>query len=276
MNVLSCGAGMQSSALGLMSAENVKKGIVHPLVPVYDAIIFCDLMCEPSWVYEQVDFIASVCEQYGIPFYILEANLMEDQAYRIQHGKYVKMPLWTMSDGKKGKLRRACTMDFKILAIQRFVRHELLGYKRHQRLKPEDIGAHEMHIGFSNEERSRIFDSRHPMFVNKFPLADMGLERKDNYKYVLEEWGMPMKASSCYVCPFHRNYFFAHLQENHPSDYAAVCDFDRVLAEKPPDGCVKSDLFISYSCKRICDLTADDCDDAETFPYAGKQIWNGF
>ncbi len=29
---------------------------------------------------------------------------------------------------------------------------------------------------------------------------------------------------------------------------------------------------ISYSCKRICDLTEADCNDAEIFSYAGKQI----
>ena len=276
MKILSCGAGMQSTALALMAAENIKKGIVHPLVPVYDAIVFCDLKCEPSWVYEQVDFIASVCGEYGIPFYTLESYLMEDQAYRIQHGKYIKMPLWTMSGGKRGKLRRNCTIDYKILAVQHFVKHELLGYRKHQRLRQEDIGAHEMHIGFSREESKRAGASGHPMFVNKFPLIEMGLERKDNYKYVLEEWGMAMRASSCYVCPFHRNHFFEYLRKNYPGDYEMVCSFDRVLADKSSEGFVKSDLYISYSCKRICDLTAADCNDAETFPYDGHQIWNGF
>ena len=267
---------MQSTALALMSAENVKKGIVHPEVPIYDAIIFCDLNCEPPWVYTQVDFIASVCGQYGIPFYILDTFIFEDQARRVQNGKFVKIPLWTMSEGKRGKLRRTCTIDYKIVLIQQFVKYNLLGYKKKQRFKPEDIGAHEMHIGFSAEEKRRVSESLHPMFVNKFPLVDMGLERKDNYQYILEEWGLETKASACYICPFHKNYFFGYLRNHHPYEYEALTDFDRILGKKSDSGAVTSDLYISYSCKRVCDLTPEDCNDAEYFQYRGNQIWNGF
>jgi len=276
MKILSCGAGMQSTALALMSAENVKKGIIYPEVPIYDAIIFCDLNCEPPWVYSQVDFIASVCKQYGIPFYILDSFIFEDHAQRVQNGKFIKIPFWTMNDGKRGKLQRTCTTDYKIVIIQQFVKYNLLGYKKRQRIKQEDIGAHEMHIGFSFEEQKRTSESRHPMFVTKFPLVKMGLERKDSYKYVLEEWGLETKASACYICPFHKNYFFKYLQENYPNEYEAVTDFDRILEEKSKTGAVKSDLYITYSCKRINELTKADCDDAEYFTYRGKQIWNGF
>ena len=48
MKILSFGAGMQSTALALMSCENVdaeRKGHErpYPLVPVYDLVVFCDL-----------------------------------------------------------------------------------------------------------------------------------------------------------------------------------------------------------------------------------------
>ena len=48
MKILSCGAGMRSSALHLMSCENAlakKRGEppVWPQVPIYDISIFCDL-----------------------------------------------------------------------------------------------------------------------------------------------------------------------------------------------------------------------------------------
>ena len=62
MKILSCGAGMQSTALALMSCENKMKGIIHKEVPVYDAVIFCDLGSEPYWVKDQVDFIKGACE----------------------------------------------------------------------------------------------------------------------------------------------------------------------------------------------------------------------
>ncbi len=87
---------------------------------------------------------------------------------------------------------------------------------------------------------------------------------------------METKASACYICPYHKNHFFAYLRDHCPNEYEAVSDFGRILSEKPDDGMVESELYLSYSCKRICELTEDDCNDAETFPYAGKQFWNGF
>ena len=46
MKILSFGAGMQSTALALMSCENAfaktdGKELPYPLVPIYDIVIFC-------------------------------------------------------------------------------------------------------------------------------------------------------------------------------------------------------------------------------------------
>ena len=68
MKILSFGAGMQSTALALMSCENaVQAPAPYPLVPVYDAVIFCDLGLEPPWVKEQMEFTKNACENAGIP-----------------------------------------------------------------------------------------------------------------------------------------------------------------------------------------------------------------
>jgi len=277
LEILSCGAGMQSTALALMSCENAMIGDVHPLVPVYDAVIFCDLTKEAPWVYEQVAFIKKACESVGIPFYKLDTNLYGDYMNNFGHARVSSIPFWSIGeDGKKAKMRRHCTLDYKIVAIQKFVRHELLGYRKYQRLREEDVGAHGMHIGFSTEEKQRIFDSYNPMFTNKFPLVDMGMERPDAYKYNLETWALDTKASACGYCPFHRNYFFQHLKENHRDIYDSVVQLDRLIAEQQPNTKIRSELFISRARKRIEDLTPDDCNDAEYFDYRGQQIWNGF
>lgn len=47
MKILSCGAGMQSTALALMSCEN-KKEIKYKEVPVYDAIVFVIWVMNPN------------------------------------------------------------------------------------------------------------------------------------------------------------------------------------------------------------------------------------
>lgn len=231
MKILSCGAGMQSTALTLMSCENAKKSNKWPLVPVYDAVIFCDLGGEANWVYDQVKFMQHACGDAGIPFYILnEKNLYDDYIKNFGTSRVVTIPFWSIDEnGKKGKLTRHCTIDYKILQIQKFFRWTLLGYKKGQHIKSEDVQAHEMHIGFSLEEKHRIFDSKHKMFINKFPLVEMGIERKDNYAYVRDVWGLETKASACLMCPFHTNYFFEYIKQYSTTDYEKVLVFDDLL-----------------------------------------------
>ena len=221
---------MQSTALALISCEQTRGEIVHVEVPRYDAIIYCDLGIEPAWVPEQVKFIEAACRSSGIPFYILRSDLYRDYMKNFGVNRVSAMPFWTLNEeGEAGRIaRRSCTVDYKIVMIQQFVRYELLGYRPYQRLRPEDIGTHELHIGFSQEESQRSFPSRNRMFKNCYPLIEMGWERKDCYQYNLEEWGLDSKASACLICPYHKNYFFHYIQRNYPDDYASVVDFDGV------------------------------------------------
>jgi len=278
MKILSCGAGMQSTALALMSCEKKKYGDdIYPEVPIYDAILFCDLGEEPRWVYDQVYFIQCACEDVGIPFYVLESNLHSHYVENFGKARVVSIPFWTIDEsGKKGKMMRNCTLDYKINVMQKFIRSNLLGYKKGQRTRSEDLKAHEMHLGFSVEEKHRCKDNPHKMFVNKFPLCDMNLERKDNYAYIKDVWGLETKASACTFCPFHRNYFFKHLKANYQEEYRKLIEFDDLLEIEQPNTKIRSKLYISRSRKRIKDLNEDDFNDKETFDYKGEQIWNGF
>lgn len=278
---MSCGAGQQSTALALKSCDNVLHPNKYPLVPVYDGIIFCDLGGEREWVYRQVDFIKEQCTKVGIPFYVLrDRNLKDDYMKNYGRNRVVTIPFWSVDEnGKKGKMTRHCTIDYKIVQIQNFVRWELLGYRKGQRTKPEDIKEHEMHIGFTVEEQQRIFDSKHKLFVNKFPMVEMGLTRADNYAYVRETWGLKTRGSACLFCPFHTNYFFWECKHSCPEDYTAVTDFDDMLETGEPDsriGVPNSKIYISRSRKRIRDLVPEECEDAEYFMYRDEKIWNGF
>lgn len=282
MKILSFGAGMQSTALALMSCENVdaeRKGHKrpYPLVPVYDLVVFCDLGFEPPWVMQQAEFVHRACDAAGIRYEMLDAPLHRDLMQNFGRRRTVSIPWWTLrDDGHKSRMPRNCTLDYKVERISKFVRWEVLGYKKGQRLRDEDKKAHEMHMGFSFEEKQRCKDSPNPMFVNRFPLVDMELTRADNYAYILDVWGLDTKASACCFCPFHRNHFFEHLKEHQPQTYAKLLEVDELLRDKNPKPPMDSDLFISRSRKRLADLTPEDCCDAECFEYHGKQIWNGF
>lgn len=286
MKILSCGAGMQSTALALMSCanklilDNRSDGFdftYQEPVPVYDAIMFCDLELEPSWVYSQVHFIKEACEWAGIPFYVLESSLYSDYIKNFGNARVVSIPFWSVDEeGKKGKMMRNCTLDYKINIMQKFARQELLGYKKGQRTKPEDMKAHEMHLGFSKEEERRCKENPHKMFVNKFPLCDMELTRADNYAYIKDIWGLETKASACCFCPFHTNYFFDYIKKNNADEYNKTVEFDRMLEEQQPNTKIRSKLYISKSRKRIEDLVTEECNDKECFMYKQEQVWNGF
>lgn len=282
MKILSCGAGQQSTALALMSCENaLSNKAKYPLVPIYDAVLFCDLGGEREWVYKQVNFIAKQCSIANIPFYVLKnKNLKEDYLKNYGVARVCTIPFWSLDEnGKKGKMTRHCTIDYKVVQMQNFVRWNLLGYRKGERTKPEDIQAHEMHIGFTYEEQQRIFDSKHKLFVNKFPMVEMGLTRADNYAYVKERWGLETRGSACLFCPFHSNFFFQECKSNCQKDYGTIIAIDEKLEHGNPNsriGVPKSKVFISKSRKRIRDLTPEECDDAEYFRYKDQQIWNGF
>lgn len=277
---------MQSTALTLMSCANklLSEGRCKEFdfqytnqVPIYDAILFCDLGLEPSWVLRQVYFIKQACEWAEIPFYILKSNLFEDYMNDFGKKRVVSIPFWSVDEtGKKGKMMRNCTLDYKINLMQNFVRWNILGYKKGQRTKPEDLKAHEMHLGFSKEEQHRCSENPHKMFVNYFPLVEMGLERKDNYAYVRDVWGLETKASACTFCPFHRNYFFQYIKKNDLPQYEDLIEFDNMLEREQPNTKINSKLYISRSRKRIAELVPEECEDAEYFTYRDEQIWNGF
>ena len=226
---------------------------------------------------QQAEFVHRACDIAGIRYEMLEAPLHRDLMQNFGRRRTVSIPWWTLGDdGHKSRMPRNCTLDYKVDRISKFVRWDVLGYKKGQRLRDEDKKAHEMHMGFSFEEKQRCKDSPNPMFVNRFPLVDMGLTRADNYAYILDVWGLDTKASACCFCPFHRNHFFEHLKEHQPQTYASLLEVDELLRDRNPKPPMDSDLFISRSRKRLADLTHEDCCDAECFEYHGKQIWNGF
>lgn len=268
---------MQSTALALMACENVHEPGKYPLVPVYDLVAFCDLGKEPPWVLSQVAFIKAACQEAGIKFVVLHSPLYKDYLQNFGRRRVVSIPFWTVDvNGKKGKMMRNCTMDYKINLIQNYVRWELLGYRKGQRTKADDLKGHEMHIGFSSEEKQRCKENPHKMFVNRFPLIEMGMERKDNYAYIRDVWGLETRASACTFCPFHRNYFFHYLKETESEEYRDLVVFDRMLENEQPNTKIRSKLYISRSRKRIEDLNPEECQDAECFRYKNLDIWNGF
>lgn len=278
LNILSYGAGTPSTTLVGMSCENAIHGYpIWPEVPVYDAVIFCDLHGEPSWVYTQADFAAKLCAKAGIPFYWLDADLYGDFTRNFGTARVSSIPFWTLGeDGRKGRMPRQCTYDYKIKVIEKFVRYELLCYQPRQRAFPLDIHAHGLHMGIMWEERRRAKPSRQTLFVNRYPLVSMGWTRPMCYAYNRDVLGIQTRASCCLFCPFHTNFFYRHIEVYEPSCYICALRVDELVETHQAHPPLKSQLFLSKSRKRLRDLTSDDCGDARTFLYGQREIWSGF
>lgn len=129
---------MQSTALALMSCENAnaaQKGRAHPypLVPVYDLVVFCDLGFEPPWVMRQAEFVHQACQDAGLRYEMLHTPLYNDLMQNFGKRRVVSIPWWTLrSDGHKSRMPRNCTLDYKVAQIAKFLRWEVLGYRKGQ------------------------------------------------------------------------------------------------------------------------------------------------
>jgi 3'-phosphoadenosine 5'-phosphosulfate sulfotransferase (PAPS reductase)/FAD synthetase len=96
MRILSLGAGVQSTTLLLMAAENMFE---HQL----DLAIFADTGYEPQAVYDHLDKIEKeIAEPAGIPIYRVSAGNIKKDALNTEHA-FASMPLFVRKpDGSKG------------------------------------------------------------------------------------------------------------------------------------------------------------------------------
>ena len=120
LTILSLGAGVQSSALALMASRG-------ELNWKPDYAIFADTGAEPKTVYTWLSWLE---KQLTFPVIRVEkGNLKDDIVSSIDNlGRVSAVPFFTknLTTEKKGKLRRSCTTDYKILPINKKIR-ELLG-----------------------------------------------------------------------------------------------------------------------------------------------------
>jgi hypothetical protein len=143
--VLSFGAGVQSTTLLLMSCKGV--------LPKLDHVIFADTQWEPAAVYRHLEWCKEYAAKHGIKIDVRTAgNLRQDllefwgqrkSADGKRHASipaFIKNPkeavtldmplfgeeevVWLDSD--KGMVRRQCTGTYKIEVIERYVREEVL------------------------------------------------------------------------------------------------------------------------------------------------------
>lgn len=221
LHVISLGAGVQSSTMALMAAHG-------EISPMPSCAIFADTQAEPKAVYEWLGWL-----ERELPFpvhRVTVGNLGEDEL-RVRRSKksgklYLRnsIPAFVKKlDGRKGLLGRKCTSDYKIVPLQRKVK-ELVGIKRSVR----DVRAI-MWIGISRDECHRMKPSRASYIENIWPLIDKGMTRTNCLDWMSRNnYPIPPR-SACTFCPFHSDFEWRNLKENHPSDFESAVQFERKL-----------------------------------------------
>ena len=219
MNIISLGAGVQSSTMALMAAHG-------EIGPMPDAAIFADTGWEPKAVYEH---LARLEAALPFPVYRVSSGNIRDDAIAKTNTtgqRFAAIP-WHMKmfNGDASMGRRQCTSEYKLLPLYRKVR-ELLGGKTPK-------GGCSMWVGISTDEAQRMKPARVKYIVNTWPLIDRVVSRKDCIAW-LKNHGWDAPKSSCIGCPFHSNNEWRALTKE---EFEDACIVDEAI-RRPTNGII--------------------------------------
>lgn len=220
INVISLGAGVQSSTMGEMAAEGL-------ITPMPTCGVFADTGWEPKHVY---DWLAVLEKRLPFPIYrVGRGNLRLDILARIEGrpGRVVSAPFWvTNKDGEQGLARRQCTREYKIEPITKKLR-ELAGFKPRQRIKGVQVS---LWIGISLDEAHRMKPNREPWIANRWPLIELHMARTNCLTLMMAKGLHPPK-SACLGCPYTNDARLRELKVNSPAEWAETVAFDNALRD---------------------------------------------
>jgi hypothetical protein len=218
LEVISLGAGVQSSVMALMAA--------HGELPMPDCAIFADTQWEPAEVYAHLDWLEA-----QLPFPVHRVTMGDLRADTIAGGSpslgdFQPIPFFTLENGVQGIGRRECTSHYKIKPIRLKMR-EMLGLRKGQRSK--GVVARTW-IGISTDEAMRMKPARDAWVENVWPLIDAEMSRQDCLRWFEKRYPLrPLAKSACIGCPFHNAREWRDMKLNDPSLFADAVAFDKAI-----------------------------------------------
>lgn len=244
LNIISLGAGVQSSTMALMAAHG-------EITPMPDCAIFADTQSEPKAVYTWLDWLE---KQLPFPVHRVTAGSLKNESLTLRkskdgNGSYVRnvVPAFTMNpDGTKGMLLRKCTSDFKIAPLQRKQRELMIAAGEKSLVS---------WIGISLDEAHRMKPARVKYIENRWPLVDQGITRLHCLRWMMEHGYPKPEKSACSFCPYHDDEQWRDLKINDPEAFAAAVQFERkwndvVLTDNSPSQ-MKGVIYLHRSCKPL-------------------------
>lgn len=241
LRVLSLDAGVQSTTLALMATH-------HEVGPMPDCAIFADTGWEPQAVYRHLAWLRTP-GVLSFPVYVAAGNIQDDLLAGAQGRRRASIPAYTRTvlpirderygfdpsdvrivsmrrsaagGASIGMIHRQCTADYKVVPIRRKVR-ELAGIAGRRSPRQPIV---EQWIGISLDELLRMKPSAEDWQVNRWPLVDRRMTRRDCLRW-LERHGYPEPPkSACIGCPFHSDAAWRRLRDDEPEAWADAVAVD--------------------------------------------------
>jgi hypothetical protein len=225
---LNLGAGVQSTTVYLMYV----RGEIQPGI---ECAIFADTGEEPASVYAHLEWLKSLG---GPPIIVRSIGRLGDDLVLGRNstgGRFASIPAFTaaIEGSKAGMVRRQCTKEYKIEVIERYLRRELLGLQKGQRV-PKGTRIVQVY-GISLDEAGRSIRIRERLedrtwLTPEFPLIDRLMTRGDCLTW-LEAFGVPheVQKSACVFCPFKSNAEWRRLRDTDPAGWARAVEVDTAL-----------------------------------------------
>jgi hypothetical protein len=224
--ILSWGGGVQSMALTVLQAQgrlrnpfdyfvfaNVGADSENPATLAY-----VDEVAKPYMLKHSVPFVEVAKTVRGKPESLL--------AYIYRTPKSVPIPMYFTVSGLG---RRSCTQDFKVRAVDKWVRTQGFQYVT-------------MGLGISLDEYHRARDTQwHDKgggdtygFLKRreYPLIDLHMRRND-CKQVVRDAGLPpAPKSSCWFCPFTKHNEWVEMKRERPEMFAQAVALEEKINSK--------------------------------------------
>ncbi len=122
-------------------------------------------------------------------------------------------------------IRRQCTADYKLVPIRRKLR-ELVGLAGRRSPKWPVV---EQWIGVSLDESLRMKPSAEDWQVNRWPLVERRMTRRDCLLWLARHGYPEPPKSACIGCPFHSDAAWRRLRDGDPDAWADAVAVDRAI-----------------------------------------------
>lgn len=242
LEVISLGAGVQSTTMALMAAHG-------EIEPMPDAAIFADTGAEPPEVYEHLEWLSGgnvlpfpvVVTQFSHMTRDIEATARGEDNVAGRTGGYIAAPFFTRNaDDSKGMLRRECTQNYKIRRIEHALK-DLLGRPRDKAIRVKEPLVRQW-IGISADEAHRVKAKGPKWQTLRWPLLgrfidddpqDLWMTRTDCEAWLAaHEYPIPTK-SACTFCPYRSDAEWRWLRDNSPEGWKEAIAIDRLIRDMP-------------------------------------------